>query len=129
MTALLVCMLGGLGAAARFWLDGVVGARRPGPWPVATMTINVAGSLLIGALLGLRTLGAVGPDVLLVAATGFCGGFTTFSTAMVEAVRLLQDGDARRAWGSVALTTLLTLVAVSVGAAGTTLGAAALSLL
>lgn len=113
-------LLGGVGAATRFWVDGAIRARRPGPMPVATMSINVAGSLLIGVLLGLQLGGVLAPDGFAMLATGFCGGFTTFSTAMVEAVRLLQDGDARRAWGSVALTLALSVAAASVGVAATT---------
>ena len=112
-------VLGGVGAAARFWVDGAIRARRPDPMPVATMTINVVGSLLIGVLLGLQVGGVLAPDGFAMLATGFCGGFTTFSTAMVEAVRLLQDGDVRRAWGSVALTLVLSVAAASVGVAVT----------
>lgn len=112
-------LLGGVGAAARFWVDGAIRARRSGPMPVATMTINVVGSLLIGVLLGLQVGGVLAPDGFAMLATGFCGGFTTFSTAMVEAVRLLQDGDVRRAWGSVALTLVLSVAAASVGVAVT----------
>ena len=112
-------VLGGVGAAARFWVDGAIRARRSDPMPVATMTINVVGSLLIGVLLGLQVGGVLAPDGFAMLATGFCGGFTTFSTAMVEAVRLLQDGDVRRAWGSVALTLVLSVAAASVGVAVT----------
>jgi len=113
-------LLGGLGAATRFWVDGVIRARRPGPWPLGTMTINVTGSLVIGVLLGLQVSGVLDPDGYGMLATGFCGGFTTFSTAMVEAVRLLQDGDVRRAWGSVALTLVLSVAAAALGVALTT---------
>ena len=112
-------LLGGVGAAARFWVDGAIRARHPGPMPVATMSINVAGSLLIGVLLGLQLGGVLAPDGFAMLATGFCGGFTTFSTAMVEAVRLLEDGDVRRAWGSVALTLVLSVAAASLGVAVT----------
>lgn len=112
-------LLGGVGAATRFWVDGAIRARRSDPMPVATMTINVVGSLLIGVLMGLQVGGVLAPDGFALLATGLCGGFTTFSTAMVEAVRLLQDGDVRRAWGSVALTLVLSVAAASVGVAVT----------
>lgn len=115
----LLFLLGGVGAATRFWVDGAIRARRSDPMPVATMTINVVGSLLIGVLLGLQVGGALAPDGFAMLATGFCGGFTTFSTAMVEAVRLLQDGDVRRAWGSVALTLVLSVAAAALGVAVT----------
>ncbi|AEE45367.1 fluoride efflux transporter FluC [Cellulomonas fimi] len=112
MTVLLVALLGGLGAATRFVVDGEIRARVPQRLPLSTMVVNVSGSLLLGALVAAHVHGLV-PDVLLVAAgTGFCGGYTTFSTAMIESVRLLQAG----AYGRAAVATVGTLV-LAVGAA------------
>ena len=117
MTWLLVLVGGGLGALARH--EVTTRARLRGATTAgATMLVNLPGSLLLGLVAGIVTSG--GPDWLLpLLGVGFCGGFTTFSTAMVEAVRLLQDGDVRRAWGSVALTLVLSVAAASVGVAVT----------
>lgn len=96
LTALLVALGGGVGAAARFVVDGVVRHRRPGRpdrLPVATSVVNVTGSLLAGLVVGLQLHAGVGPRWAAVAAVGFCGGYTTFSTVMVEALRLHRDGD------------------------------------
>ncbi|MDX1510601.1 MAG: CrcB family protein, partial [Nitriliruptorales bacterium] len=49
---------------------------------------------LLGALAGMADRGALSADVLTVLGTGFCGGFTTFSTWMVESVRL-GNGEGR----------------------------------
>ncbi|WP_417215484.1 fluoride efflux transporter CrcB [Arthrobacter sp.] len=82
---------GGCGAALRFVVDGLVKARTRAAFPVGTWFINVSGSLVLGLLAGL-TLAFVTPHpVYVVAGTGFLGGYTTFSTASFESVRLLQE--------------------------------------
>lgn len=118
-TLLLVAVAGGLGAAARFVVDGAVRARTPGAaFPWATVVVNVSGSLLIGLVTGVL-LGAGDPAHLepwrLGVATGFCGGYTTFSTAMVETVRLARSGRRRLAVANALGTMALTLGAVVVG--------------
>ncbi|MCV2396252.1 CrcB family protein [Actinotalea sp. M2MS4P-6] len=122
MTLWLVALGGGLGAGSRFVVDGLIRARSSRPLPVATMTINVVGSLLLGLLTGLVVFHHVAGPWITIATTGFCGGFTTFSTAMVEAVRLVQVGELRAAATSV----LGTLVA-GVGAAALGVGLVALT--
>ncbi|MEL7978246.1 CrcB family protein [Isoptericola sp. F-RaC21] len=118
-TLLLVAVAGGLGAAARFVVDGAVRARTPGAaFPWATVVVNVSGSLLIGLVTG-ALLGAGAPAALepwrVGVATGFCGGYTTFSTAMVETVRLARSGRRRLAVANAVGTMALTLAAVVVG--------------
>ncbi|MBX9245461.1 fluoride efflux transporter CrcB [Actinotalea ferrariae] len=115
MIAVLVVVGGGLGAATRFLLDGWVRERRPGPFPLGTFLVNVSGSLLIGVLSGAVAFHALPTDVYAVAAVGFCGGYTTFSTAMVETVRLVQAGDVGRAVGTAVGSLLVTLGAAALG--------------
>lgn len=87
--AVLVGLAGGLGAAARFVLDGVINKAFRRPTPVGTVVINLTGSLLLGLLAGLLSAGL--PDRLhLVLGTGFLGGYTTFSTACYDVVALLR---------------------------------------
>ncbi|MCK9793907.1 CrcB family protein [Isoptericola sp. 4D.3] len=117
----LVAVAGGLGAAARFVVDGAVRARTPGAaFPWATVVVNVSGSLLIGLVTGVL-LGADDPASLdpwrLAVATGFCGGYTTFSTAMVESVRLARSDRWRLALANAVGTMALTLAAVAAGIA------------
>lgn len=92
MITVLVALAGGVGAALRFVVDGLVARRRP-PLPLGTVLINVSGSFLLGLLTGLA-LDHSGLDGLkLVLGTGLLGGYTTFSTASVEAVTIgLSDG-------------------------------------
>jgi fluoride exporter len=115
VTTLLVAVLGGLGAAARFVVDGWFRGRWAARLPLATMTINVSGSLAIGLLAGAMSSGALATNVYTIAATGFCGGYTTFSTASIEVVRLAQAGDVRRALVAAFGTLVLTVVAAAAG--------------
>ncbi|MEL4503683.1 fluoride efflux transporter CrcB [Luteococcus sp. H138] len=94
MNLVLMALLGGVGATARFVVDALVRARRPGSFPLGTLLINLLGSLLLGMLTAATLRDGMDPDVKLVLGTGFCGGFTTFSTASVEVVRLVQQGRA-----------------------------------
>lgn len=86
----LLSVAGGLGAVLRFVVDGVLRSRIGARLPWGTALINVSGSFVLGLLTGLATRGM--PEaVLLVAGTGLLGGYTTFSAASVETVRLLQQ--------------------------------------
>lgn len=91
MIAVLVALAGGLGAMARFSLDSWISTRWRAPIPVGTVVINVTGSLVLGLVTGwaLRTANS---EVLAIVGTGFLGGYTTFSTASVEAARLVRGG-------------------------------------
>ena len=115
MTVLLVALLGGLGAATRFVVDGSIRRRWSPAFPVATVMINVSGSALIGLLSGAVAYHSLPLTIYVIAAGGFCGGYTTFSTAMVETVRLIQASDCRRAAANAVLSLLFTLGAASLG--------------
>lgn len=91
VTVSLVCAAGGVGAGLRFVLDGLIRARVTSTYPVATMAINLTGSLLLGFLTGISAVHLLPHRWQLVAGTGLLGGYTTFSTASFETVRLLQD--------------------------------------
>lgn len=108
MIPLGVAAAGGLGAAARFMLDGALTARLPRTLPTATLVVNVLGSFLLGAVTGWAAAGAVRG----VLGVGFLGGFTTFSTASVEVVRLMR---ARRPAAAAGLA--LAMLMLSLGAA------------
>ena len=116
---LLTSLAGGLGAVCRLLLDGMIrsGSEHRGdtplPWP--TITINVSGSLVLGVVVGLTFSSVLPAGWEPVVGSGFLGGFTTFSTASVEAVRLVQ---AQR-WTAAAATAFGVLVA---GAAAAGLG-------
>lgn len=91
MIALYVALLGGTGAVARFVLDGFIRSKWASLVPMGTLVINVSGSLLLGVMTGLVIVGIESTDLRVLLGTGFCGGYTTFSTAMIDTVRLMQQ--------------------------------------
>lgn len=115
MIFVLVCLAGAVGAVARFVVDATVRARLRSSFPWATVLINVTGSLLLGVLTGLVLFHHTGSDAKTVVGTGFCGGYTTFSTAMFESVRLLQQGTWARLAGNWLGTVVLTTAAAALG--------------
>jgi CrcB protein len=122
VTALWVALAGSAGALARFGLDGGLRRRWPTTFPWATLVVNVTGSLLLGLVTGL-VLFRGEPDALrTVVGTGFCGGYTTFSTASVETVRLLQTGRHLQAATNAVGSLLLTVLAGGAGLALARLG-------
>ncbi len=114
-----VCVAGGLGAALRFVVDGLVRQRARATFPFGTAVINLSGSLVLGLLTGLTLSSVVSPTWALVAGTGLMGGYTTFSTASIETMRLLQERRYALAVGNgfvvLALTVLLGLVGFWLG--------------
>jgi CrcB protein len=108
-------LAGGLGSVARFVLDGVLRSRGLGPLPVPTLIINVSGSFLLGILAGAALGSALPPAWVLVCGTGFLGGYTTFSTASIETVRLIQTGRWRAALMAGAGTAVVALLAAGAG--------------
>lgn len=99
MMVLALTLAAGLGAACRYLLTNW-GKRRWPTRPWATLLINLLGT----ALFALTVRLGVPTDWQLVVTTGFCGGFTTFSTFMADAVILLRD----KAYGAFVAYYLLT---------------------
>lgn len=91
LTAVLICVAGGVGAALRLILDGAIRARTTSSYPLGTTVINVTGSFLLGLITGLATSQLLPLPWQLMIGTGFLGGYTTFSTASFETVRLIED--------------------------------------
>lgn len=113
---LLVAVCGGLGAMTRFVLDSALAARNRRPYPVGTLVINVSGSLLLGGLAGLAArLGPGADEVTAALGVGFLGGYTTFSTASVEVVRLGRDERRASAVGLAVAMVLLSVAAAALG--------------
>jgi CrcB protein len=91
VTAVIICVAGGVGAALRLILDGLIRTRIMSAYPVGTTVINLTGSFLLGLLTGLATSQLVPHQWQLIIGTGLLGGYTTFSTASFETVRLIED--------------------------------------
>ena len=112
---LAISVAGGVGAALRLALDGMLRARIRTDYPLGTTVINVTGSLVLGLLVGLALNGAISAEWRLVLGTGLMGGYTTFSTASVETVRLLQSRRFAAALGNGLGMLVVSVLAASFG--------------
>lgn len=92
MILLLTALAGGVGGALRFLVDTGVSRRSKGSLPLGTAVVNVTACLLLGLLTGLAGDHPSGGGLLSVLGVGLMGGYSTFSTASVEGVRLLRAG-------------------------------------
>ena len=90
---ILVFIGGGVGSSLRYLLGKYMNSTQTGiPW--GTFTANILGSLLIGIILGMAAKNdTLSQSQTLLLATGFCGGFTTFSTFAYENHVFLKSGD------------------------------------
>lgn len=120
MITLWIAFAGSLGAVSRFILDGVIRSRRSAEFPWATVVINVTGSLILGLATGAALFHGASHEIQLILGVGFCGGYTTFSTASFETVRLIQRQRYWLAAGNTIGTLTSTLLA---GAAGLAIAA------
>ncbi len=110
MTAVLVFVGAVVGAPLRYLTDRAVQARHDSLFPWGTLTVNLAGCLVLGGLTG----ASLGASTLALLGTGFCGALTTYSTFGYETLRLLEEGA------------VLEAVANAVGSVTAGLGAAVL---
>ncbi|MGF1617971.1 MAG: fluoride efflux transporter FluC [Acidimicrobiia bacterium] len=84
MTLLAASIAGAAGAVCRYLISGWVHEGFQSDLPIGTLTVNLTGSLGLGLIVGAGPL----DSVLTLTAIGFLGGFTTFSTWMIETIRL-----------------------------------------
>jgi len=117
LTPYLAISVGGaLGANARYLLASWATTQWGAHFPVATLLINVSGSCVLGVYLTLVTERFTGHEATrLFVATGFLGAYTTFSTFSVEALRLIETGDAAAALTYVVASVVLSIVATAIG--------------
>ena len=111
MTALLVVVCGGIGAVARFAVDGLVEDRWRGEYPLGTLVVNLTGTFLLGLLVGL----GASDRVQLLVGTATLGSYTTFSTWMLESHRSAQDGEPGLAWRSILISLIAGLATAVLG--------------
>jgi CrcB protein len=83
-------LAGATGAVVRYGLGRLIAGRLRSSFPLGTLLINVSGALLIGLLFALTAKKVLSPALQLILATGFLGGYTTFSTLSWEGVQLLR---------------------------------------
>ncbi|MGB0895745.1 MAG: fluoride efflux transporter CrcB [Flavobacteriaceae bacterium] len=90
-TVLIVFLGGGVGSVLRYLISSYLNTTTI---PYGTLAVNIIGSLLIGLILGVSAKeNILSQNHTLLLATGFCGGFTTFSTFSYENHLFLKSGD------------------------------------
>lgn len=113
---ILVAAGGALGSAARYLLSRAVNNSALSAIPFGTLTVNILGCLILGIVCGLTENSAlVSREMKLMMATGFCGGFTTFSTFMNESASLMSADNVLAASAYIGASVVLGLLAIFFG--------------
>lgn len=114
-----VGIAGALGALSRYVLGRFIAERAGAEFPLGTLFINVTGAFFIGLLFALASHKIISPALQTVLATGFLGGYTTFSTMNWEGVQLARGGSTRMSLlylvGSLALGLLAATLGLAAG--------------
>lgn len=112
---LLVFIGGGFGSGLRYLISKYLNSSL-GSFPIGTFTVNIIGSLLIGLILGYAAKeNSLSQNQVLLLATGFCGGFTTFSAFAHENFQFLKTGDIMQFSAYTIGSVVVGLIAVFIG--------------
>jgi CrcB protein len=83
-----------IGGISRYLLQQFIQNRYPSSIPLGTLSVNIIGCFIIGIIYGVASKGdLLSPEARLLLATGFCGGFTTFSSFAYENVNMVLEGE------------------------------------
>jgi fluoride exporter len=118
LTYFYIAVGGAIGSAGRAWTANVI-LRAVGPhFPWGTVLINIVGSFIIGLFAALTASDGrfpAHPDARAFIMAGICGGYTTFSSFSLQTLDLARDGKLGAAFANIALSVVLSLLAVSAG--------------
>jgi CrcB protein len=104
------------GGVSRYYLSLAAQHRFGAAFPWGTLLVNVTGSLLLGFLIRYAmATPSVSIELRALLTTGFCGGYTTFSTYSFETATLLEDGQYERAAAYAVGSMVVALVATFCG--------------
>ena len=117
MQSVLIVALGGAAGAASRHIVGMWAMRLMGTgFPWGTLAVNIAGSFAMGVLIEMLALRLQASNELrLLIATGFLGGFTTFSAFSLDAVTLWERGEAGLAAGYILVSVVASIGALFLG--------------
>ncbi len=113
MNYFLVAIGSAFGGALRYWLSSFVYKFLPANFSYGTLSVNIIGSFILGILMYfMNDRELISPELRLILAVGFCGGFTTFSTFSLETMNLLRDSEFLLAFINIFSNIILCLAAV-----------------
>ncbi|MEO8575229.1 MAG: fluoride efflux transporter CrcB [Gemmatimonadales bacterium] len=112
-----IALGGAAGSVLRYLIGGAVQRAGGLNFPSGTLTVNVIGGLVIGALTQHYMNTQTSPVMRAALITGFCGGFTTFSAFSIETVGLLEGGEYAKATAYIVLSVTLSIAAAFAGVA------------
>jgi len=115
MIILLIAIGGALGSVARYVLGQAVQGMTHHNFPLGTLAVNVLGCFVIGVIAKVLMHGQTELPVRALLMTGFCGGFTTFSTFTLETFAFIQGGEWARAALYVAMSAFICVAATAAG--------------
>jgi CrcB protein len=105
-----------LGGLSRYYFAGFIQQRAGADFPAGTLIVNVTGSFLLGFIMRYALQSdIISPAMRVLLTTGFCGGYTTFSTFSYETALMLGDGEYKRAALYVGGSVGIALVAMFLG--------------
>ncbi len=105
-----------VGGIARYLSQLFIQKHYPSSFPFGTLSVNITGCFIIGIIYALADKGnLMSPATRLLLATGFCGGFTTFSSFAYENISLMRDGEFFYTSLYILLSVIIGLLAVYLG--------------
>ncbi len=105
-----------MGGVSRYVVGTAIQQRFGLGFPVGTLIVNITGSLLLGFFIRVALGGTqISPEARIFLTTGFCGGYTTFSTFSYDTAVMFESGQIRRALIYVTLSIVLSVVATFAG--------------
>ncbi len=113
VTLVLIAIGGAAGAVTRYVVDGAVGERVSGSFPLGILVVNVSGTFALGLVAAIiLERGLLPSELRAPVIVGFLGAYTTFSTLMLDSWRLAEDGLQILAVANLAGSVVLGVIAV-----------------
>jgi len=103
---------GGIGSLCRYGIGRLISTEG---FPLGTLTANVLACLILGFLMGLEARKGFSNNYSLLLMTGFCGGFSTFSTFSAESLKLLEQSHYGTALSYILSSLLICIVGIALG--------------
>ncbi|MGI8315643.1 fluoride efflux transporter CrcB [Halobacillus mangrovi] len=110
MNILFVFFGGAIGALLRFEVSQLWNGKSS--FPLGTFFANISGGILLGLLINFYESSGFSESIWLLLATGFCGGYTTYSTFSFEVFQLLKQGKWKEAFLYLSTSVLTTIFAI-----------------